>query len=181
LLCFGASADLRSASGERALPLEQLWTGPGATAADPRELLVRVDVPAPAPATGSAYVRLEYRRQMEIAVVGVTAVVRLNAGSVSDARVAITALAPTIRRVSEAEAALIGSDGGDEAIDEAARAAASGSSPITDVRSSAEYRSAMANVIARRAIVVALARARGEHVPIPASAATYASVGGTST
>ena len=180
LLCFGASADLRSASGERALPLEQLWIGPGATAADPRELLVRVDVPAPAPATGSAYVRLEYRRQMEIAVVGVTAVVRLDAGSVSDARVAITALAPTIRRVSEAEAALIGSDGGDEAIAEAARAAASGSSPITDVRSSAEYRSAMANVIARRAIVVALARARGEHVPIPASAATYASVGGTS-
>ena len=181
LLCFGASADLRSASGERALPLEQLWIGPGATAADPRELLVRVDVPAPAPATGSAYVRLEYRRQMEIAVVGVTAVVRLDAGSVSDARVAITALAPTIRRVSEAEAALIGSVGGDEAIAEAARAAASGSSPITDVRSSAEYRSAMANVIARRAIVVALARARGEHVPIPASAATYASVGGTST
>jgi CO/xanthine dehydrogenase FAD-binding subunit len=181
LLCFGASADLRSASGERALPLEQLWIGPGETAADPRELLVRVDVPAPAPATGSAYVRLEYRRQMEIAVVGVTAVVRLDAGSVSDARVAITALAPTIRRVSEAEAALTGSDGGDEAIAEAARAAASGSSPITDVRSSAEYRSAMANVIARRAIVVALARARGEHVPIPASAATYASVGGTST
>jgi len=181
LLCFGASADLRSASGERALPLEQLWIGPGETAADPRELLVRVDVPAPAPATGSAYVRLEYRRQMEIAVVGVTAVVRLDAGSVSDARVAITALAPTIRRVSEAEAALIGSDGGDDAIAEAARAAASGSSPITDVRSSAEYRSAMANVIARRAIVVALARARGEHVPIPASAATYASVGGTST
>ena len=181
LLCFGASADLRSASGERSLPLEQLWIGPGETAADPRELLVRVDVPAPAPATGSAYVRLEYRRQMEIAVVGVTAVVRLDAGSVSDARVAITALAPTIRRVSEAEAALIGSDGGDDAITEAARAAASDSSPITDVRSSAEYRSAMANVIARRAIVVALARARGEHVPIPASAATYASVGGTGT
>ena len=181
LLCFGASADLRSASGERSLPLEQLWIGPGETAADPRELLLWVDVPAPAPATGSAYVRLEYRRQMEIAVVGVTAVVRLDAGSVSDARVAITALAPTIRRVSEAEAALIGSEGGDEAIAEAARAAASGSSPITDVRSSAEYRSAMANVIARRAIVVALARARGEHVPIPASAATFASVGGTST
>ena len=181
LLCLEASANLRSASGERALPLEQLWIGPGETVADPRELLVWVDVPAPAPTTGSAYVRLEYRRQMEIAVVGVTAVVRLDAGSVSDARVAITALAPTIRRVSEAEAALIGSDGGDEAIAEAARAAASGSSPITDVRSSAEYRSAMANVIARRAIVVALARARGEHVPIPASAATYASVGGTST
>jgi CO/xanthine dehydrogenase FAD-binding subunit len=180
LLCFGASAGFRSASGERALPLDELWTGPGQTAADPRELLVWVEIPAPAPMTGSAYVRLEYRRQMEIAVVGVTAVLRLDAGSVSDARVAITALAPTIRRVAEAEAALIGSDGGEEAIAAAARAAASGSSPITDVRSSAEYRSAMANVIARRAIVIALARARGEHVPIPASAARSTSVGGTS-
>jgi CO/xanthine dehydrogenase FAD-binding subunit len=181
LLCFGASANLRSASGERGVALDELWIGPGETAVDPRELLVQIDVPAPAPTTGSAYVRLEYRRQMEIAVVGVTAVVRLDAGSVSEACVAITALAPTIRRVSGAEAALIGSDGDDEAIAEAARAAASGSSPITDVRSSAEYRSAMANVIARRAIVTALARARGEHVPIPASAATSASVGGTST
>ena len=181
LLCFGASAGFRSASGERALPLDELWTGPGQTAVDPRELLVRVEIPAPAQMTGSAYVRLEYRRQMEIAVVGVTAVVRLDTGTVSDARVAITALAPTIRRVAEAEAALIGSDGGEEATAAAARAAASGSSPITDVRSSAEYRSAMANVIARRAIVVALARARGEHVPIPASASTYASVAGTST
>jgi CO/xanthine dehydrogenase FAD-binding subunit len=181
LLCFGASAGLRSASGERALPLDELWTGPGQTSADPRELLVRIDVPVPAPTTGSAYVRLEYRRQMEIAVVGVTAVVRLDAGEVSDAQVAITALAPTIRRVAEAEAALIGSNGGEEATAAAARAVASGSSPITDVRSSAEYRSAMANVIARRAIVIALARARGEHVPIPASAATSTSVGGTST
>jgi CO/xanthine dehydrogenase FAD-binding subunit len=181
LLCFGASASLRSASGERAVPLDELWTGPGTTVADPRELLVRLDVPAPAPMTGSAYVRLEYRRQMEIAVVGVTAVVRLDAGSVSDARVAITALAPTIRRVAEAEAALIGSDGGDAAIAAAGRAAAAGSSPITDVRASAEYRSGMAEVIARRVIVVALVRARGEHVPIPASAATYAALGGAST
>ena len=109
---------------------------------------------------------------------GATAVVTLEAGSVTDARVAITALAPTIRDVPEAEAALTGSDGGDEAITAAARAAAAGSSPITDVRGSAEYRSAMAEVIARRAIVAALARARGEHVPIPATAATHGATRG---
>jgi CO/xanthine dehydrogenase FAD-binding subunit len=181
LLCFGASASLRSAAGERAVSLDELWTGPGATVADPRELLVGIDLPAQAPMTGSAYVRLEYRRQMEIAVVGATVVVSLDGGSVTDARLAITALAPTIRRVPEAEAALTDSDGGEEAIAAAARATAAASSPITDVRGSAEYRSAMAEVIARRAIVVALARARGEHVPIPASAATYASLGGANT
>ena len=174
LLCFGASASLRSASGERTMTLDELWTGPGTTVADPRELLVGIDVPAWGPETGSAYVRLEYRRQMEIAIVGVTAVVRLDGGSVADARLAITALAPTIRRVTEAEAALIGSAAGDDAVDEAARAVAAGSSPIADVRGSAEYRAAMAEVIARRAIVTALARARGEQVPVPASAATYA-------
>ena len=180
LLCFEASARLRSASGEREVPLDDLWTGPGTTVVDPRELLVGVDVPAPIPATGSAYVRLEYRRQMEIAVVGVTAVVRLDGGAIADARVAITALAPTIRRVPDAEAALIGSDGAAEALAAAARAVAAGSSPITDVRGSAGYRSAMAEVIAGRAISAALVRAQGEDVPIPASAATFAAPRGAS-
>ena len=178
LLCFDATATLRSEGGERAVSLAELWTGPGTTVADPRELLVAIDLPAPEPMTGSAYVRLEYRRQMEIAIVGATAVVRLDAGSVADARVAVTALAPTIRDVPEAEAELTGSDGGEEAIAAAARAAAAGSSPITDVRGSAEYRRAMAEVITRRAIAAALGRAMGERVPIPASAATFSATAG---
>ena len=178
LLCFDATVTLRSKEGERAVRLAELWTGPGTTVADPSELLVAIDLPPPEPMTGSAYVRLEYRRQMEIAVVGATAVVTLEAGSVTDARVAITALAPTIRDVPEAEAALTGSDGGDEAIAAAARAAAAGSSPITDVRGSAGYRSAMAEVIAHRAIASALARARGEQVSIPATAAAHGATRG---
>ena len=68
--------------------------------------------PLPAAGTGSCYVRLEYRKQMEIAVVGATAVVTVATARVTDARIAITALAPTIRRVPEAEAALTGTDGG---------------------------------------------------------------------
>jgi CO/xanthine dehydrogenase FAD-binding subunit len=178
LLCFGASALLRSASGERAVSLDELWIGPGATIADPQELLVGIDLPASGPGSGSAYVRLEYRRQMEIAIVGVTAAVRLEGGSVADARLAITALAPTIRRVPDAEAALTGTTGDDEAVAAAARGVAAGSSPIADVRGSAEYRAAMAEVIARRAITTALARARGEQVRVPASAATFAGIGG---
>ena len=112
LICLGATATLRSVKGSRTVSVEELFTGPGATAANADELLVSVEVPAPAPGTGSAYVRLEYRRQMEIAVVGATAVVHMDDGRVQDARVAITALAPTIRRVPEAEAALAGGDGG---------------------------------------------------------------------
>ena len=173
LLCLGATATLRSAAGERSLSLDELWTGPGVTTSAPEELLVAIDVPAPADGTGSAYVRLEYRRQMEIAVVGATAVVTLAAGAVSAARVAITALSPTIRRVAEAEQALVGGDGGDADVAAAARAAARGAAPISDVRASADYRTAMAEVVARRAIAAAITRAGGDDVPIPASDALY--------
>ena len=173
LLCFDGSVTLRSAGSERSVPISELWIGPGSTAANPDELLVAIDLPAPAPGTGSCYVRLEYRRQMEIAVVGATAVVTLDGGSVSNARIAITALAPTIRRVPGAEQALVGTDGGTDAVEAAARATAEASTPISDVRGSAEYRLAMAAVIGRRAIAGALARARGEDVPIPASPALH--------
>jgi CO/xanthine dehydrogenase FAD-binding subunit len=175
LLCLGASVMLQSPRGTRWVPLDELWTGPGATTAQPDELLVAVDVPAPSEGAGSCYVRLEYRRQMEIAVVGATAAVTLADGAVSGARVAITALAPTIRRVPVAEAALDGSDGGDEAVAAAAAAAAAASTPISDVRASEAYRRAMAEVMARRAIAGALARARGEAVAIPASGWSVAS------
>ncbi len=173
LLCLGATATLRSTTGERTLGLEELWTGPGQTVATPQELLTSVQVPLPGPGTGSAYVRLEYRRQMEIAVVGATAVVTLDGDRVTDARIAITALAPTIRRVPEAESELAGSDGGTDAIARAASAAATAATPISDVRGSAAYRTAMAEVITRRAIGAALTRARGGSVPIPASPAMH--------
>jgi CO/xanthine dehydrogenase FAD-binding subunit len=178
LICFDAVATLRSAGGQREVPLGELFTGPGRTTASADELLTEVTVPAPAAGTGSCYARLEYRRQMEIAIVGATAVVTLDGGTVSDARVAITALAPTIHRVADAESALTGSDGGSDAVAAAANAAAAASSPISDVRGTADYRRAMAAVIARRAISTALARVRGEQFPIPASPALHGAVNG---
>jgi len=162
LVCLGATTTLRSPSGTRWVAIDDLWAGPGATTANADELLVAVDVPAPAAGTGSAYLRLEYRRQMEIAVVGATAVVTVVDGTVTDTRIAMTALSPTIRRVAEAEAALVGSDGGDGAIEAAGAAVAAAATPISDVRGSADYRRAMAAVIARRAIETALSRARQE-------------------
>jgi CO/xanthine dehydrogenase FAD-binding subunit len=169
LMCLDATVTLRSPAGTREVPVADLFTGPGTTVADTDELLVAVELPVPAAGTGSAYVRLEYRRQMEIAVVGATATVTLDGDTVSSARVAITALAPTIRRVEQAETALVGTSADGEAVAAAARAAAEAAAPISDVRASERYRRAMAEVIARRAIEAALTRARGDEVAIPAS------------
>ena len=178
LICFDAVATLRSSSGSRQVAVADLFAGPGRTVAEPDELLTEVALPAPATGTGSCYARLEYRRQMEIAIVGATAVVTLDGDTVADARIAITALAPTIHRVAEAEAALAGSDGSGGAVNAAADAAAAASRPISDVRGSADYRRAMAAVLTRRAIATALARARGERFPIPASPALHGAVNG---
>jgi CO/xanthine dehydrogenase FAD-binding subunit len=171
LICLGAVVSLVSSAGTRRVPVEELATGPGRTAARADEILTAVEIPAPAPGSGSCYARLEYRRQMEIAVVGATAFVTLSGGRITDARVAITALAPTVRRVPEAERALIGTDGGRLAAEAAAEAAADASRPIDDVRAPADYRRAMAAVITRRVVLAAVARARGELVAVPASAA----------
>jgi CO/xanthine dehydrogenase FAD-binding subunit len=169
LMCFDAAVTLRSQAGERSLAVVDLFTGPGRTKAEPGELLIEATVPLPPEATGSCYARLEYRQQMEIAVVGATAVVTLTGDRIGAARVAITALAPTIRLVPAAADALVGSDGGRAAAELAAQAAADASEPISDVRASETYRRAMTAVLTRRAIEAAVARARGVSVPVPAS------------
>ena len=169
LMCFGAAVTLRSQAGERSVAVADLFAGPGRTTASPGELLTEVAVPLPPAAAGSCYARLEYRQQMEIAVVGATAVVAFVGDRVAAAKVAITALAPTVRLVPAAEEALVGSDGGRAAAELAAQAAAEASEPISDVRASEAYRRAMAAVLTRRAIEAAVARARGVAVPVPAS------------
>lgn len=174
LMCFGATVTLQSQGGKRSVAVADLVAGPARTTAGPGELLTEVAVPLPPDATGSCYARLEYRQQMEIAVVGATAVVTFVGDRVGAAKVAITALAPTVRLVPASEEALVGSDGGRAAAELAAQAAAEASEPISDVRASEEYRRAMSAVLARRAIEAAVARARGVSVAVPASRSLHA-------
>ncbi len=171
LVVFGGLVSLRAAgAGSRMVPVASLATGPGRTVATPGELLTAVTVPPPPPGRGSAYIRLEYRRAMEIAVVGAAALITLGAdGSITSARIALTAVAPTIVRAPEAEAALIGQQANPNAFRAAGGAAAAAARPIDDVRASADYRRAMLAVVVTRTLAAAIARARGEAIPIPAS------------
>ncbi len=169
LLVLDATVVLQSVNGVRRVKLNEFFVGPGRTVAEPNELLVAVEIPEPTGTVGSCYVRLEYRQQMEIAVVGAAAFVQFDGDVITSARVAITALAPTIRRISAAETALIGTAGDRPAVEAAAKAAAGAATPISDVRGSAAYRTAMAAVITRRAIEGAIARAKGQNIPVPAT------------
>lgn len=169
LVVFGASVTMAGPGGRREVAVADLATGPGRTVLAPGELLVSVSVPRPAAGSGSAYVRLEYRQAMEIAVVGAAVLVTVDGGRIADARIALTAVAPTIVRATAAEAALQGAM--IEAIDGTAVGAhvADAARPIGDVRASEEYRRAMVAVVARRALAAAVIRATGGDVPVPAS------------
>lgn len=170
LVVLGATVELRSTTGTRTVSIGDLWTGPGRTAAAPDELCVAVHLPAPPPRSGSAYVRLEYRRAMEIAVVGAAAAVTLDAdGDVASISVALSAVAPTILAVSGLTG-LAGRSVADVAA-AAAEAAAEQARPISDLRASDRYRRHTVGVMARRAVEAAARRAAGETIAVPVNRA----------
>ncbi len=172
LVVLGAEVELRSPGAARRVAIESLWTGPGKTAARADELCVAVHLPAPVAGSGSAYVRLEYRRAMEIAVVGAAAhVVLAEDGTVSECRIALAAVAPTIIRAPLAEQAITGSRPAAEALAAVADGASEASRPLSDLRGGEAYRRHTVGVVARRAVDVAARRAGGEKIPVPANRA----------
>lgn len=159
LLAFDAVLRLVGPLGERTLSLGDFFLGPGHTARAQDEVLAAILVPPVGEHSGSAYLRLEFRKAMEIAIVGVTAAVRRDAsGAIADCRIALTAIAPTIIRAPEAERSLVGTIGGPEALAQAGDLAAAASAPIDDVRAPAAYRREMVKVLTARALRRALER-----------------------
>jgi carbon-monoxide dehydrogenase medium subunit len=156
----GARAVIASASGTRTVPVEEVITGPGATSLAPGELVVEIEVDHPPARTGDAYLRLIPRTEMDIAVVGAGARVTLDdAGNCASAVIALGAVAPTVIRVPEAEAALAGQPINDETLAAVAAAASAACNPIDDKRGTAAYRRQVAGVLAKRAVQAAAQRA----------------------
>lgn len=173
LVVLGASVELRSVTAVRHVPVRELWTGPGRTSAASNELCTSVELPARPERSGSAYVRLEYRRAMEIAVVGAAAHVALDReGLISEVSIALTAVGPTILVVDSVAGALVGRHvDDDDTLATAATLAAETSTPISDLRAGDRYRRHTVGVMARRALEAAARRARGEVIAIPVNRA----------
>ena len=161
LLASGAQVVLASAMGERSLPLEAFFLGPGKTALQPGELLVRLELPIPPAHCGSFYLRHTPRARMDLAFVGVAAAVQLSeTGEICSARIALGAVAPTPLRAYRAEQRLAGCQPDAALINEAALLAAAEARPIDDLRASADFRRHLVQVLTRRALEGAIANAR---------------------
>jgi CO/xanthine dehydrogenase FAD-binding subunit len=161
LLVYGAEVTLAGPSGSRKVGMVEFMVGPGRTDRKPDEIVTGVIVPRAGIWNGSAYLRLGFRLAMEIAVVGAAAAVRLDArGRVKDCRIALTAVAPTIVRATAAEDALRGQKPTAEVLAAVGQAALTHAKPIDDVRAPASYRLETTAVMTRRAVELAVTRAR---------------------
>lgn len=152
LLALDATVELRGSVGRRALPLDRFLVDRGRTDRHPDEILTAVRFDK-LPAVGAtSFLKAGRRKAMEISVICVAACLAKNGrGEGYDkARIAIGAAASRTMRVPEAEAAVLA--GGDSSFGVAARIAAERVTPISDVRSSARYRTLLVSALVERAL-----------------------------
>ena len=162
LLAHDTQCRIVGSTGERWLPLTEVFVGPGQTALAAGEIMTELRLPTPAPNSGGLYIKHSPRGAMDISAVGVASVVSIGPdGACSSVRIALGSVAPTPMRASGAEGRLAGQPPTDQNIAEAARLAAQASRPIADVRSGAEYRREIAQVLTERTLRHAAATAVG--------------------
>ena len=153
LICHQAGVRIAGPNGFRDEPLETFVRGPGKTTLAPGELIVSIVLPPVPPGSAATYLRFTPRREMDIAVAGAAAWVRVDGqGSIAEARIALASVGPTPLRAPSAEEYLIGKGPASTLFESAGRLAASDARPISDTRGSADYRRTLVAVLTARAL-----------------------------
>ena len=155
LLSLDADVTLASVAGTRTLPLEDYFLGYKRDVRRADELITRVSWPRLPAASVNTFYKLARRKGDAITVTGVALTLCAADGVCTKARIALGAVAPTVFRAREAEAMLEGRALTPALIDAAAAAATAASSPIDDVRASAEYRLHTVEALTRRLVAQA--------------------------
>lgn len=162
LLLYDAVVNIASQNGERQVKIEDFFKGVKQTVLKEGEIVVSVKLPPVTEHEGSAYLKLMKRGAMEIGIM--SSGVRIicdETGKCVDARITLSAVAPTPIRVKAAEAALIGTSADDEAVLQAASIAYEAATPKT-WRNSEEWSKDMVKVYVPRTAAIALKRMKGE-------------------
>jgi aerobic carbon-monoxide dehydrogenase medium subunit len=161
LIAAGAVATVAGPQGKRDIPVEDVMLGPRQLALRKGEMVASFFLPPRPPRSGDAYLRFIPRTEMDIAVVGAGVSLTVDGGgAITAARVALGAVAARVLLVPEAARAIVGGRleaAAQQRLEAAARAACR---PIDDKRGTVEFRIEVAGVLARRAALIALDRAR---------------------
>ena len=155
MLALDAEFTLSGENGERTVRASDFFLGMFETALAANEVLTKISFEAQ---PHSAYLKLEHPAS-HYALVGAAVSLELSAGRITSARIAISGVGDVAFRATEVEVGLSNADAHDgNAISAACAAAAAGAEPRSDVAASAEYRGAMADVYAARAVTLAVSR-----------------------
>lgn len=154
LIGLSANAKIVYPGGERIVPLENFFTGPGTTLLKKGEILVKIQVPIPSPNTKGIYLKHAIRESIDLAIVGVAVITTLESKNkvCKDIKIVLGAVAPTPMRACNAEEVIRGKRMDENLIEKSAEVASSEAKPITDVRASAWYRTEMVKVLTRQAL-----------------------------
>lgn len=158
-LALDATFVLQGPKGERRVKAEDFFLGTYMTALAEDEILTAVLAAPLAAGTGYAYQKLK-RKTGDWATAGAAVVLNMSGGKVTQARIALTNVAPMALRVKGAEAALVGKTLDEAALNAAAAAVRTACDPAEDLRGDVEYKTAMAGEMAKRAIRAAAARCK---------------------
>ncbi len=161
MIAAGMTATITGPDGSRELAIENIPTGPGKTCLAKGEMITSLTIPARGRHGGDAYLRFIPRTEMDIAVVGVAVNLQLDGDEISQARVALGAVAPTALLVPEAANAIIGTTLDEAALEALANAASAACKPIDDKRGTIKFRTHVAGVLAKRVARLAYTRAKG--------------------
>jgi carbon-monoxide dehydrogenase medium subunit len=158
LIVLDALINVRSKRGKRAIPARDFFQGAFTTALAEDELLVDITIPPSPKGAGSAYVTFE-QAASGYAIVAAAAIVARTRKTVSHVEVALTGLGEVAHRIGGTEQ-LVGTKAEAEVLARIAEGAAAGLDVQGDIHAPAEYRRHLAAVAVRRALDLALARAK---------------------
>lgn len=159
LLTLGAKFRLQAKGTERLVPAEQFFLGPRQTVLHPGEILTEIIVPLQDHFSAS-FLSFGRRKALTLAIVNTAAGISLREGQeITTARITLGAVAPTPIRAYKAEHVLEGQKVTPGLLAEAAEVAAAETSPISDLRASADYRRRLSAVLVRRVLESSLGRA----------------------
>lgn len=136
LTALGARAEIATPKGNKLIPIEQFYLKPEKnplreTALAPAEMLLAVEIPAPAPGSKGIYLKLKERQAFDFAIASVAAIVTFKDGIISGARIVLGGVGPAPLRATDAEAALKGRKIRD-AMGTACKAAVQGARPMSN-------------------------------------------------
>jgi CO/xanthine dehydrogenase FAD-binding subunit len=160
--CDSGAPLIALSAGRRSVPVEQFFAGPGSTVMKKDEMLVEVRIPLPPVDAQWVYLKHVIRSATDLAIVSLSALVSIESGTFSRVGIALGAVSPTPMRASLAEDALVGQAADSESIERAALLVKKQCRPISDVRSTAEYRRHISYVLTKRALLGCLNSRIGE-------------------